>query len=557
MIQRALRALTSETRGMHSAAFILALSSLASAFLALFRDRALAHTFGAGVELDLYYAAFRVPDLIFVLVASLFSAYVLIPELSKRSEFEGRSYIDAIVAWFSLIMGFISVLAWVFTPALLSILFPELFSKHEHEFVALTRLLLLQPILLGFSNILAAVTQHMGRYFLYALTPIVYNIGILVGVLVLYPSFGMSGLGWGVVLGSFLHMGVQIPVVLRAGFFTQLHRLVPPRVIYATLLTSLPRTLALSVSQLVIFGLFVLAHRVTEGSLAVFSFAINLQAVPLAIIGASYSVAAFPQLSRMMAEGRQSEFVVQVGSAMRHILFWSMPALALLVVLRAHIVRATLGSGEFDWTDTRLTAGALAILGFSLAAQSISLLLSRAYYAAGRSYTPFVIQIISGSIALVTGYLLLIVFNERGPLDFVESLLRVNNVAGAGMLALPFAFVVGSIITVLGLFFFFERTFHGLRKEIKDSFWESITASGVTGAAAYAVLSVFGGITSATTLSLVLLHGLSAGIIGIGAGALTYVLLGSKELQEIKIAITERVMPSTKVQSGEESTSIV
>ncbi len=556
MIHFAWRALSGEIRTMHAAALLLAGSAALSAVLALVRDRLLAHTFGAGASLDVYYAAFRIPDLIFVLVASLFSAYVLIPELARRDGLDAeRRYIDTVVLGFGVCMLVVGTLAYSTAPSLLQMLFPELMQGAQGDMLlALTRLLLLQPLFLGLSNVWAAVTQHRRLYAWYAFAPVVYNLGIVAGIVFFYPLFGMYGLGLGVVGGAVLHMLVQLPAVRRSGFFGHIPTYESYVTVVRTMKISLPRTLALSATHIVVLGMLILAAGLSVGSVAVFSLAFNLQAVPLAIIGASYSVAAFPTLARMFAEGNKEQYVLQVANAARHIIFWSVPALALLVVLRAHIVRTVLGSGNFDWTDTRLTAATLALFACALTAQALTLLLARAYYAAEHSYTPFVISVCAGGISLLSGYGLLKVFTDASVLTFVEELLRVRDVSGVEVLALPLAFSLGAVLGAVFLILRFERDFGGFTEKISRTVWESITAAGVAGASAYAVLWFLGGISAATTLPAVLLHGTASGVVGVLAAGLSYVLTGSVEARELYAALRLGGRKEhTPVQSTEET----
>ena len=137
---------------------------------------------------------------------------------------------------------------------------------------------------------------------------------------------------------------------------------------------------------------------------SIFQFAYNLQSVPLAIIGVSYSVAAFPLLAELYSSANREKFALHVLTALRHIIFWSVPAIALILVLRAQLVRVVLGSGEFDWTDTRLTAAVLALLSLSLVAQAIYLVVVRAFYAGGRTRIPFYGTLIGSVLAIASAY---------------------------------------------------------------------------------------------------------------------------------------------------------
>src|SRR3989344_3676491 len=249
MMNRAFQFLSYEVRGLHVAVYILAFSALLSSLLALVRDRLLAHAFGASATLDVYYAAFRIPDLIFVATGALVSVYILIPELAKRAPESQRKYIDTVLVGFSILAVAISAIAFIAAPFFLALLFPQLMSSGG-ELVLLTRIMLLQPIFLGLSNILAAITQVRSRYALYSLSPLLYNLGIIIGVLLLYPLWGIAGLAVGVVLGAFMHFAIQIPTSYSDGFFHSVPHLSEPKVLLETVFISIPRALALSMNQI-------------------------------------------------------------------------------------------------------------------------------------------------------------------------------------------------------------------------------------------------------------------------------------------------------------------
>jgi putative peptidoglycan lipid II flippase len=536
----ALSFLTTEVRGLQAAAYILALSSLLSSVLALLRDRLLAHLFGAGMELDMYYAAFRLPDMVFVGIGALVSAYMLIPELTRRDEVSQRRYLDTVVVGYSFLVLGVGLVAAVFAPVILQKFFPLLAGRFE-ELTTLARILLLQAAFLGFSNIAAAVSQYKHRYALYACSPIVYNLGIMLGALVLYPHFGLKGLVWGVVVGSAAHLLIQIPPIIRDGFFRHLPRFSEGHAFVETIRLSLPRSLALSMNQIAFFGLLALAGTLSAGSISVFMFAYNLQSVPLAIIGASYATAAFPTLAYAFSRGESVEYLEQVALAARQILFWSLPAIALTIVLRAHIVRAVLGTGEFDWTDTRLTAAALALFAFSLAAQGLTLLLVRALYAAGRTVIPFLVSTLSAALTIVLGMWFLAIFSNAEFNNFLDVLLRVEDVSGTLILALSLAYTLSSLLSAVILCIYFAGRFGRFFFEVGRSWWEALTAALAAGLGAYGALYVIGDVTLSSTLGSVLVKGGAAGFAGLSAAALTYYFLGNREFAENVAALRKRM----------------
>jgi putative peptidoglycan lipid II flippase len=551
MIRNALRFLSVEVRGLHAAVFVLAFSALLSSLLALGRDRLLAHVFGAGPTLDLYYAAFRIPDLIFVGTGALVSVYILIPELAKRSEGEQKKYLDSILAGFSVFAVAVSLVAAIIAPFLLTLLFPQLAANGSlPALTLLTRIMLWQPIFLGISNIFAAVTQSRNRYGLYSISPLLYNLGIIVGVVLFYPLWGVIGLAWGVVFGAVMHAGIQVPSLMQDGFLQKVPRKIHFRVLFSTALISLPRALALSMSEIAELGLIALAGLLTSGSIAIFVFAFNLQAVPLAIIGASYSVAAFPTLAAALSKGEKESFLNHVATAARYVFFWSMPATALIIVLRAHIVRVILGSGQFDWTDTRLTAAVLALFALSLSAQGITLLLLRAYYAAGRTFVPFLVSCLTGVLTVVVAVLFVGSLHDSSVLVFAQNVMRVQDLPGTEVLALGLAYALASIFGACVLIIHFEHRFGGFLRRISRAWWESLLASIAVLIFTYFALVIAGPLDVGSTTLSVFLKGLLGGLVGIAAAMATYWLMGSIELNETALSIYGRFKGTIELATG-------
>lgn len=549
-------------RGLHTAFYILAASALLSSLLALLRDRLLAHMFGAGTTLDLYYAAFRIPDLIFVGTGALVSVYILIPELARRMEGEQKNYIDTVVVGFSILAVAVAGGAALLAPGMLPLLFPQLLADgHLPTLVLLTRIMLLQPVFLGLSNILAGITQTRKRYWLYSLSPLLYNFGIIVGTIALYPAFGIAGLAWGVVLGAAMHFAIQLPSIIADGFFRRLPVLHDIRALYETVVISIPRALALSMNQVAFIGLTALAGLLAPGSIAVFIFAYNLQAVPLSIVGASYSVAAFPTLAAALSRGEREAFLVHIATAARYVFFWSLPITALVIVLRAHIVRVVLGSGAFDWTDTRLTAAGLALLVLSLSAQGLTLLIVRGYYAAGRTFVPFVVALVSAAGTVVLGAFAIGAFRSTVISNFTQEILRVAGVPGSNVLALMFAYSLIAIIAAFALVLHFEHRFPGFLAQVRRSWTQSALAAISGGAGAYLVLELVGPVTLASTTLSVFTRGFAAGLAGGIVSALVLRFLGNREYEETVVGLRSRLwrgssgLGSTVVASAEEGTA--
>lgn len=558
MVRKLINLLSSSITGLHAAAYIIAIFSLVSQLLGLVRDRILAHLFGASATLDVYYAAFRIPDFLFASIASIVSLFVIIPFLSERLERGGvadaRSFLSQITTFFAGFIALTSAVLWYFAPQLGEVLYPGFSVAQQAEFVSLTRILLLSPIVLGFSNILSSVTQIAGRFFVYALSPVLYNIGIILGILFLFPTMGLMGIGWGVVLGAVLHAGVQIPSVIREGLMPRLVIIREWRATLAVVGASLPRTTTLAMNQLVLLVLVGFASTLSEGSVTVFTFASNIAAAPLALIGVSYSVAAFPVLSKLFSSGDKDAFIVQLLTALRHIIFWTLPAMAVVIVLRAHIVRTLLGSGAFDWSATRLTAAVLALLMVSLMAHSIILLFVRGYYAAGKTARPLVITVVSSiaTIGLVWGSVLVA---QTFPITryFVEALLRITNVPGTEVILIAFAYSLGLIVSAMIFWVLFRRDFGGhIPSDVTRSFWQSAAASILAGAAAYVVLHLTESVFDLSKAFDVFFQGAVAGVAALGVWVLILMALKNPEFTELAETLHTRFWKAPEAVAPEQ-----
>ncbi len=548
MVSNILKTLTAPVRGLHQAAYLLAGLTLASQILALARDRIFAHLFGASTTLDLYYAAFKIPDLVFALVASLVSAYVLIPRIAGSKRDEAHELLSQTASFLLIAGGALCAVLFVLAPTLLAHVYPTLASgPRGGELLVLTRLLLLQPLILGLSGIVTSVTQIRRRFVLFALSPVLYNLGIILGTVFLYPRLGLSGVGVGVVLGALLHVGIHIPLVGGAGLLPS-PRLPSPRIIWSVMKDSVPRSLALGMGSFIALALTALAARTGPGGVSVFTLAGNLESVPLSLIGAAYATAAFPVLAEHHRASRHAEYRDTVSTAARHIIFWSAITMVLTIVLRAHIVRIILGTGAFGWDATRLTAAILAILVVALMAQGLILLCARAFYAANRSWNPFIMQLGDIGVSVLVAWGLLHLSHAHPALRyFVESLFRVPDVAGSDVLFVAIGATVGQIVIAVVALATLWSVASGVARSLVRPLLEALGAAILGGAAAYGVLSFMGHLGPLTTLLAVFAQGAVAGMVGLSVSVGILVSLQNQEFRDLYASLrrlTSKALPA-------------
>lgn len=409
--------INSESSSITAAAFIIAIATLTSKFLGLLRDSIFAHHFPVN-DMDIYYAAFRIPDFIYniVVLGALAAGFIpifarLLAEGKKQEAFRAANNILNILF---VVLSALTLLAIVLTPQLTELLAPGYAPDKQARIAELSRIMFLSPVFLLLSSVLSGILQSYKRFLVYSLSTVVYNLGIIGGALLLSPRFGLEGLAWGVVLGAFLQFVIQLPSVRELGFQYQLFIDTKSAEVRTILRLTLPRILTLALSQFNLLVITVLASTLASGSLAVFNYANNLQSFPLGIFAVSFAIACFPALSASAQSEQRAEFTEILLSTAKQILYFVIPLSIFLIIFRAQLVRTILGHGHFDWTATVMTIEALQIFCLSLFAQALIPLFSRAFWALHDSRTPFYATLAGAGLNLLLALLLSPAFGLNG-----------------------------------------------------------------------------------------------------------------------------------------------
>lgn len=555
MVSKIFKFFNKEFNGINEAALLLGAFTFLSQILALFRDRFLAQIVGPGPNLDVYYAAFRIPDLLYVSIASLASITVLMPFIVKKIKFnenreindkcdkkEAKEFLNNVFSVFMFFMVIVSIIIYILMPFLVKYIAPGFSEDQIHSLIKISRLMLLSPIFIGVSNLIGTITQLFKNFFIFSLSPVFYNTGIILGILIFYKRLGITGLALGVILGAILHFLIQLPTVIYHNFAPKFTFKIDWKEILEVVKISLPRTITLSTSSLAFMFLIAMASKLKAGSISLFTFSYSLQSVPLGIIGVSYSVAAFPVLVKSFSLKDMDNFIKHIISAVKQIIFWSLPVIVLTVVLRAQIVRVILGSKTFSWTNTRLTAASVALFMISLVTQSLVLLIIRGYYASGNTKRPLLVNIFSSLMIIIFAFLLINLFKiYPETLIRLEKLLRVEGVSGTNMLALPIAFTLGSILNFFLIWRYFKKDFLGkISFGIRRSFFQVLFSSLTIGIVSYLMLNIFDDIFNLNTFMGIFLQGLFSGLIGIISGFFVLYLTKNKELFDLIKALRNK-----------------
>lgn len=495
-------------------AVLIAFFSILAKLVGLLRDRMLASTFGAGRTLDIYYASFRLPDFIFntlvlgALAAAFIPVFIRLWDIDKSKAYE---LVNIVITKLVIVLTLLAIIAIIFAPFIVSVLAPGFDFDSQQQTITLTRIMLFSIILFGISNVFSGTLNAWRDFVPYAIAPIFYNLGIIVGVLFLYPNFGLKGLASGVVLGSLLHLLIQYPAVRKHGWkyrFTLKNTAETNRMFWLML----PRIIGLAANQINQVIITSIASTLTIGSIAVFNLASNLQSFPISIFGLSFAIAAFPVMSRACTSENTKDFRGSFSITFRRILFFIIPISVLVLVLRAQLVRIVLGAGFFDWEDTYFTAQILGVFSISLFAQGTIPLLARAFYAFENTTIPVLIGMISVVINIVLSFTL------------ADTM---------GIIGLGIAFTVANIVNMLLLLIVLRERVGDLDdKTIIISVFKIGINSILAGLTAYGLLNLLAPIVNMQSFFGVFIQAAAAGI---GGMAIYFILSAFTNMSEMKV----------------------
>lgn len=512
-----LRVTSNGTNHLLASAILIGVGGLLSRILGLYRDRLLASTFGASRELDIYYAAFRIPDFIYgVLILGAISA-AFIPVFSSLSTKEERDeFISSSLTSILLFMGVICMLLLLLAPYLIALLAPGFSEAEKNTTIFLTRIMLLQPVFLAASSVATSVLQSMHRFFATALAPSFYNLGIIIGVILFVPPFGLAGLAYGVVAGSLLHLLIQLPPLFTLGISVKpLLSLTKETKKMLSLMG--PRVLGIISDQANLLVVTAIASTLALGSIAIFNLAQNIGAAPVGIIGIAIATAAFPTLTKSFSRNAKEEFSQTFLHSFRLVLFFGIPLSILFILLRAQIVRVVLGAGLFGWQDTRLTAASLGVFGLSVFAQSIIPLLTRAFYSMHDTKTPVMVGVVSVALSIGLALALIPMLTPPSSLyQYVTQVLKLEGISDIRVLALPIAFsltIIGEFILLTLLLFLRIDGEH--MASLNRSWLKMVMGASLMAVVTYLSLRPLANLVDMTTGIGVFLQGLGAGAIGI------------------------------------------
>ena len=387
-------------------------SYVLSRVLGLAREIAISARFGTSSELDAYVAAFRLPDLAFLLFAggALSSAYIPLYRevLARNDRAAARAFTSAALNAVILAVGFFVAVIILLAPWIVPLFTHGFNSETRTLTVALLGIVAFSPLLLAASEVFTATLHTRQHFLLPALAPLLYNAAILVGAVVLALRWGIYGVAAGVVIGAGLHLLVQIPAfrALGPGYGLTLDPHLPE--LKLLIQRTAPRMASLVTVHLsLLFIMVTLASGLGEGVVASLHYAWTLMMLPLGVFGMSVARAWFPQFATAAVDGPTPELARQLTTAMRTVLFFLLPSTAGLVLFAPLIVATIFERGAFDAASTELTAWALLFFAIGLAGHGAVEVLNRGFFALKDTWTPVLIGIVSMGLGIALAFLLM------------------------------------------------------------------------------------------------------------------------------------------------------
>ncbi len=403
-IKNSSRVFRSKQDTILSAAFVIATVYSLSALLGFVKNRILSGYFGDSSELGIFFGADDVPSLVFSLIVSGSLAAAFIPVYTKvRNESEKKAFeLTNSLLNTSLVLVLIFVVIVYFTA---DTLVKNVFARNTsltisemHLMASLMRTMMIAQVIFVISTFFTSILQSNKHFIIPAIAPVMYNIGQIIFIVMFVRVFGIYAPVYGMIFGSLLHMGIQLPFVRKVGYRYSFRLNFKDRDFKEFYSLLIPRILGQAIYKFMIPLYTNLAYFISASANVVLTFGGNISNVPLRIFGMAIGQAALPILSLTYIKGDIDEFKKLLIKTLHQIAFFVLPVSIVMFVLKIPLVRLAVGAEKYSWESTVMTAYTLGFYSIALIAQSLIIILSRSFYAVRNTKTPVIIAIVSLSI---------------------------------------------------------------------------------------------------------------------------------------------------------------
>ena len=511
--------ITSANRQIARAAGTVMVAYILSSIINLAKGVVILRAFGTGMENEAFWAANRVSETLFNLVAGGALASAFVPTftafLAKNLKEDAWKLASAIINWVLILISGLAILSAIFAPQIVRYLLAPGFVNDPQKFhltVQLLRIILPSTVIFSISGLMMGILNAHQSFLFPALAPSMYSLGMIFGVIFLSPYMGVFGLAWGVVIGAGLHLLIQLPKLIKlGGRFNLVLGLNNPSVRQVGILM-LPRLAGVAVVQINFWVNTNLASRYSEGSVTGLTYGFTLMLMPLMLIAQAIATASLPTFSAQAALGKLSEMRNSFSTALRAVFLLSIPAAVGMILLRFPLIKVLYENGTtFTSESTQLVAWALLWYTIGLVGHSAVELISRAFYAMKDTRTPVVVGVMAMSLNILLSLIL-------GPMFLRIGWLAIGGLALANTLATGLESVILLIIL--------RKRLMGLEgRKIFHLLWKVIFSVTIMGAVIWWLVEF-------TMLSDVLTL-ISGGLVGFGLYTLVLILFRVEEINTL------------------------
>lgn len=493
--QKGLNALLRQQTNILSAALIIMATVIFSQLLGLIRQRLLVAIYGASDILGNYLASAQLPYFLFQLIiaGALSSAFIPVfsQYLEKKQEREGHIFASKLLLLGLIVFFILGLPLWIFAEFFTHLVAPGFPPAQIALMANLMRIMVIGQIFFIIGSFFSAVLQSYNHFFVPAVALALYNFGIILGIILLSPFIGIYSAACGVVIGSLLFVGMQLPMMRQVGFVFHMN-LGIDRHIKAVFHLMWPRTISIAIFQIGSLATLTLISYLSGRNYVIFDYAQTLAFAPVILFGQTIAQAAFPVLSR--EKDRLNDFKTTFITSFNQMLYLVLPISVLFLVLRIPIVRLIYGASQFDWPATVLTGRTLAFFSISIFAQALIYLVYRGFYALHDTITPLIVGAITTICMLGVAALSILVYHN-------------------GVETVAFAYSLGSLLNFFILFVILDRKTKGFHKlPLATSVIKIFAASACTAFALYIPIKLLDQLVFDTTktINLLALTGISS-----------------------------------------------
>ncbi len=381
-----------------AATALIATTSLLSYAMGLVRDRIIAINFGTTSATDTYNASFLIPDILFNLFIAGALAAAFMPIFNEyliKDKEEAHKIANTMLNGAIILITTLSLITYILMPEIISTIFQNTEPEAQKDIISMTRLMLFSAVIFAVSNTIGNILMCYKHFLAYAISPILYNLGIIFGVLAFKEEYGIYSAAIGILIGAVLHCIIRIIDIKFTEYKYSLSLDITHPGFKRIVKLMIPRAISLIAWQLNLYIFAIVGIRLIEGGLAAFNFARNIQSFAVSLFGISFATAVFPYLTNSISTDDNKSYTEHIQKTVQRILFFTIPSMIGLMLLARPVVEIILSGGVFDENSVQLTSTILFFFAISIPFESLSHILSRAFYAVKDTITPMCINLIS------------------------------------------------------------------------------------------------------------------------------------------------------------------